>query len=529
LGLHYRFGRFELLPGERQLLDAGQPAALGSRAFDVLNALVEQRDRVVAKEELMARAWPGMVVEDNNLTVQISALRKLLGADAIATVAGRGYQFALPLAPHEMQAAALPQPLSASAPALPDKPSVAVLAFANLSANPQDEYFCDGVTEDIITELSRFHSLFVISRNSSFTYKGKAVDVRAVARELGVRYVLEGSVRRAGERVRVTAQLIDAATGGHIWAEKYDRVMDDVFEVQEEVTRSIVSAIAPQVESSENAKTHQSRPADLSAYEIGLRAWATLQTVTSEAMRPARLEALRLARNALAADPRSALAMRTIAMAQYQEIFFGAADSVDAATEETLRVTTAAIDIDNTDHHAHLWKGMVQFLIGRFEAGLVDLRRARELNPNDAVTAALLGFCEALMGQTERGIRLTTEALRLSPRDPQRPLLLNVLAWANFAAGDYARAAEAAQLSASERPGFPPPLMCLAVCHAAMGEIDKAKAAYRIAYDSAPEFVSGRLGGFKQGNDSYRGRATRFLRMAAGLDPATPAGSTPAG
>ena len=161
---------------------------------------------------------------------------------------------------------------------LPDKPSIAVLPFANLSGDPEQEYFTDGITEDVITELSRFHSLFVIARNSTFTYKGKAVDVRTVAKELGVRYVLEGSIRRAANRIRVTAQLIDALTGNHIWAEKYDRVLEDIFAVQEELTRSIVTAIAPQIQVAEQSKVRRRRPTNLSAYEIAVRAWAAWKT-----------------------------------------------------------------------------------------------------------------------------------------------------------------------------------------------------------------------------------------------------------
>ena len=236
----YIFGRFEVRPDERQVLVDGKAAVLGARALDLLLCLIERRDRVVGKDELLQLVWPGVVVEENNLTVQISALRKLLGPQAVATVAGRGYRFTLTPAtasqsPAESDCVSAPTPTEIDL-SLPDKPSIAVLPFANMSGDAEQEYFTDGVTEDIITELSRFHSLFVIARNSSFTYKGKAVDVRTVAKELGVRYVLEGSVRKAANRIRVTAQLVDSVTGNHIWAEKYDRVMEDVFDVQEEVT-----------------------------------------------------------------------------------------------------------------------------------------------------------------------------------------------------------------------------------------------------------------------------------------------------
>ena len=283
MGRSYGFDRFEILPGARQVLAEGALVNLGSRAFDLLQCLVENCHRVVSKDELIDRVWPGLVVTENNLSVQVSALRKLLGPNALVNVPGRGYQFMLPVtggaksdpaylmpsvAVHDSQdvmarnrrkdqsrrkgdPALEPQGASPIALSLPDKPSIAVLPFLNLSADPQQDYFADAISEDITTELSRFRALFVIARNSAFTYKGRAVDVRTVSKELGVCYVLEGSVRRAGGRVRVTAQLIDAHSGNHLWAEKYDRVLEDVFEVQEEVTQNIVGAIAPQIHAAE--------------------------------------------------------------------------------------------------------------------------------------------------------------------------------------------------------------------------------------------------------------------------------------
>jgi TolB-like protein len=218
-------GRCELQPLERRLLVDGEPAALGARAFDVLLALVEQPGALLTKEQLLDRVWPGLVVEENNLAAQVSALRKVLGGEVIATIPGRGYRFSARM---DTVTPALAPKVGEIDLSLPDKPSIAVLPFSNLSGDPEQGYFTDGVTEDIITELSRFHSLFVIARNSTFSYKHRVVDVRTVATELGVRYVLEGSIRRVGDRIRVTGQLIDALTGNHIWAERYDRVVEDI-------------------------------------------------------------------------------------------------------------------------------------------------------------------------------------------------------------------------------------------------------------------------------------------------------------
>src|SRR5215468_6074875 len=205
--------------------------------------------------------------------------------------------------------------------ALPDKPSIAVLPLLNMTGDPEQEYFTDGVTEDIITELSRFHSLFVIARNSSFSYKGKSPDVRQVGRDLGVRYILEGSIRRSSNRIRVTAQLIDTLTGNHIWAERYDRVLEDIFAVQEELTRAIVAAIAPQIELTEHSKAARRRPDNLSAYEIALLAWAHAWQGYAAGNRTVLDQAIREAKDALAIDPTSVLALHTIAFARGMAVF----------------------------------------------------------------------------------------------------------------------------------------------------------------------------------------------------------------
>ena len=238
-----RFGRFRFDLGRRELWRDGVPVRLGSRALDVLSVLAAARGDVVTKDELLARVWPGLVVEENNLQVQVSALRKALdenksGESYLVTVPGRGYRLIGLIG-------------SSNEPALPDKPSIAVLPFQNMSDDPQQEYFADGMAEDIITALCHMRWLFVIARDSSFVYKGRTVDVKQVGRELGVRYVVEGGVRKAAHRVRITAQLIDASTGAHLWADHFDGDREDIFDLQDQVTASVVGAIAPKLEQAE--------------------------------------------------------------------------------------------------------------------------------------------------------------------------------------------------------------------------------------------------------------------------------------
>jgi TolB-like protein len=236
-GEEVRFGQFRFDLGRRELLRDGLPVRLGSRALDILSLLASARGDVVTKDQLLARVWPGQVVEENNLQVQISTLRRALdednsGQSHLVTVPGRGYRLI----------GVIDSPQGST---LPDKPSIAVLPFQNMSDDPKQDYFADDMVEDIITALCHMRWLFVIARNSSFAYKGRAIDVKQVGRELGVRYVLEGGVRKAAQRVRITAQLIDTATGAHLWADHFDGALEDIFDLQDQVTASVVGAMSP--------------------------------------------------------------------------------------------------------------------------------------------------------------------------------------------------------------------------------------------------------------------------------------------
>ena len=274
------------------------------RAATLLAVLAERATLVVTKQELVARAWEGRAVGDDALTSCVQELRRALGDDPrnpqlIETRHRRGYRLLVPVSAAEPPAKNGTAPESAAPLPLPDKPSIAVLPFQSMSGDPEQDYFADGVTEDIITELSRFHSLFVIARNSSFSYKGKSPDIRQIGRELGVRYVLEGSIRKSLNRIRVTAQLIDTLTANHIWAERYDRVLEDIFAVQEEVTQAIVAAIAPEIELTEQSKAARRRPDNLSAYEIALRATAHAFEAVGKADKTLVEQSIREAREAL--------------------------------------------------------------------------------------------------------------------------------------------------------------------------------------------------------------------------------------
>src|SRR3954452_21279790 len=267
------FGRYRLEP-RGGLLSGTRPVRLTPKALALLSFMAGRPGEVIPKEELFGAVWPEVTVGDAALVTCIQELRKALGDDArrpryIETLHRRGYRFVGKITAVPLAAAARG---TTPALALPDRPSIAVLPFANMSDEPDQEYFADGISEDLITGLSRIRWLFVIARNSTFTYKTRAVDVKQVARELGVRYVLEGSIRRAGKRIRINAQLVDAITGGHHWAERYDRELGDIFAVQDEITRSVVASIEPRLLAAEGIRTHLRSSDDLGAGERVARA-----------------------------------------------------------------------------------------------------------------------------------------------------------------------------------------------------------------------------------------------------------------
>jgi TolB-like protein len=281
---------------------AAEPVALGSRALALLAVLLERQGQLITKDEIMDIVWSGMAVEEANLTVQISALRHILDRDreqssCIQTVPGRGYRFIPPVTRTGSFAVAT-EHRAPGALALPDKPSIAVLPFANMSGDPEQEYFGDGVVEEIITALSRIRWLFVIARNSSFTYKGQTIDVKRVGSELGVRYVLEGSVRKSGSRVRITAQLIEATTGTHLWADRFEGLLEDIFELQDKVASNVAGVIVAALQAAETARSAARPTNDLTAYDLYLRAYAMVRS-SSKQIR----EALRLMEQAIGRDP----------------------------------------------------------------------------------------------------------------------------------------------------------------------------------------------------------------------------------
>ena len=502
------FGAFELRPAQRILLCDSERITLGTRAFDLLCTLVEHHDRVVNKDELMRQVWQGVVVEENNLTVHMSTLRKVLGTEAVTTVTGRGYRFTLPVMPACI-AISTPQALS-----LPDKPSIAVLPLAHLAAEAVDDDVIDGITDELITQLSRFRTLFVISRNSVFTYKGHCVNVRTVARELGVRYVLEGSVHRSTASVRIAVQLIDALAGNQIWAERYDRQLNDVFALQEELASAIVAAMAPQIEISEIGRARSARVENVNAHHLALRAWARARDGLSRSNSGARDEAIALARQALGLDARCGAALNAIVDALSWHIYFDTAHNRAAALDEALDAAGQALALDNADHLAYRGRGWLMMVGCRLPEAISDLRRSLELNPNDAFTLARLGSCESISGNPAGGLEKCLWAMRLSPRDPERFHLLDNLVWAQFSCGLYLQAIDTARQSLREAD-FAGTRLCLVLCLVGSGDVAGAAAEFQQLQQRAPAMVAARLSGVWLASEpELVQRETAFLTAA---------------
>lgn len=503
---------FEVQPSIRQLNKLGEPVPVGARAFDLLLCLIENRDRVMARDELIALVWDGLAVGDNNLNVQVSTLRKVLGANAIITVPKRGLRFGLDVS-HDREVLTEPPLLD-----LPDKPSIAVLPFLNLGNDADFGWFAHSISEGILTELSRFRDLFVVARNSSYSYLGGQTDARKISLELGVRYMVEGSVRVSGLKVRVSALLIDATSGEHIWAERFDRELKESFDVQDEITRAVVIAIAPQIHGIKDRQDRRGSLDNLSAYALAYRGWTTEWSLAMIHDRTSRDEASRFANMALEIDPESALAWRTLAIVHWGHLYHNTTDLRSASLVEGLEAANHAIRLDGRDHHAWRMMGLLHFMAKQPQAGLTELRRAHDINPNCAITLSWLGIYEATHGETHIGVHYAEAAIRLSPRDPSRVSLLVILGFTLFASHDYHGAVSAAESAMQEAPDAAVPYVIAAISYVGTGRIDDAHRAYSHLAKIAPSLAEARLAGnWLATNEDYLRRAHGFFRVAAGL------------
>lgn len=389
------------------------------QVFDLLEHLIRNRDRVVSKDELLAAVWKGRVVSDATLASRINAARTAIGDNGeeqrlIRTVSRKGVRFVGVVSERQEPATA-----EADQPSLklahPDKPCIAVLPFQNMSGDPEQGYFADGMAEEIITALSRCSRLFVIARNSSFTYKGRSVDIREIGRELGVQYVLEGSIRRGGSRLRFTGQLIDAMSGAHIWADRFDGEMSDVFELQDRMAENIVAAIEPRIEFAEIERLKHRPAANLNAYDLLLRAQQLEYDYTEESL----AAAIRCLEEALAIDPYYAPAM---ALAAYCYAQLQAQGWVHSSEGEAkwLRAAWRAVELGKDDGNV-LW--MAAYAVWRFstdrQSAMELAQRSLLINPNSTIALTMCGWMEAVTGNPGKAFELIGRARQLNPRSPR--------------------------------------------------------------------------------------------------------------
>lgn len=519
--LRYRFGRFTLLPRSRQLLRDDIVLPLGARAFDLLLVLIQGRDRVVDKDELMRQVWPVTVVGDNNLYVQIAALRRTLGAAAVITAAGRGYRFGLEIEGSEpwidRRRPAATAPRGEAATAQPDRPSVAVLPFGDLGGEALSARLTHGLCQDIATELSRFRQLAIIACHAAGVEPRRTQDVRTVSAAFGVRYVLQGSVRAVGHDLRVVAHLIDGPSGEQLWAEKYDLQEVERLGPQDHLARAIVAAVAPQITAHACRLAQRTHDGPASAQTLARWAWAQACSGATQYDRAPRDAALRWADQALALAPDCTLALHALAQAQWWQVAHNTADCQASALTHGLSAASRAVELDPHDHQARLWLGQLLCLEQRVEEGLDVLRQAQALNPNCAHTLAWLGFHQATCGDPAEGLTCAQEALRLSPRDPQRACLLAALGFAHFALGDAALAAHVAQTALRDAGRSPMLLVLAVIAWAGSGDLAQARAAFQTLSQVAPRVAQARLAGqWLAACPCYRQRAHSLLRLAAG-------------
>jgi TolB-like protein len=395
----FRFGDHVLDIERRELRRGAEPVALEPQVFDLLIYLVRNRGRVVSKDELIDGVWGGRTVSDSALTTRLNAVRKAVNDSGAAqrvirTLARKGVRFIADLTENAIieGAAAAPEPLLA----LHDKPSIAVMSFANLSGDPEQEYFADGMVEEIITALSRIRWLFVIARNSSFTHKDQAIDVKRVGRELGVRYILEGSVRKARGYVRVTAQLIDATSGAHLWADRFDGSLEGVFELQENVAASVAGVIEPTLQAAEAAHSAARPTTDLGAYDCYLRALVVFRPMTKEAI----LKALGLLEQAIAIDPHYGPALAFAAACHMQFVNYSLAEDPAAARHKAVDLARRALQVASEDTGVIASAAQVLAVFGEDIGTMMALAdHALALNPSSALGWYHSGFIRLMAGK----------------------------------------------------------------------------------------------------------------------------------
>jgi adenylate cyclase len=510
--MRYRFEDYVLDTDRRELRRGADFVPVEPKVFDLLVFLIANRERVASKDDLIATVWNGRIVSDSALTTRVNAARSAIGDSGeeqrlIRTLPRKGFRFVGRVQEEQGPGRTPDGGTSVEPPspalALPDKPSIAVLAFTNMSGDPGQDYFSDGITEDIITELSRFSELFVIARNSSFQYKGKSPDIRQVGRELGVRCVLEGSIRRAGDRVRISAQLIDAVTGAHRWAERYDRELKDVFAVQDEVSRAIVANLVAHVNKAEAERTLLKPPATWQAYDFFMRASDIYNAMWSSFNVADLYEARRLLERSISLDPNYARAYvllsntHVIAWVQPMDEDY----LKPTALERAHHFAQKAVQLDPNRPIAHAHLGAVLTFEGQHEQSVAEFEKAIALNPN--FTDWRFGTTLIRVGEHTRAVQVIETHMRHDPF--YSPWALSTLGLARYMLREYAEALPPLHECTLRAPDISLGHVALTATLAQLGQLDEAHAAAAEVLRIDPKYtIDGtqrRLARFKRPED----------------------------
>ncbi len=476
----YIFENFLLDTGRRELRHAGRPVPVEPKVFDLLVHVIAQREHVISKDELIAEVWKGRIVSESAMATCINAARTAIGDSGeqqrlIKTLARKGIRFVGTVREEQSPSTAVAQePVERSKIVVsqPDRPSVAVLPFISLSDDPEQEYFADGIVEDIIAGLSRMRWLFVIARNSSFTFKGRSVDPKQVGRELGVRYLLVGSVRKAANRVRINAQLVDVSSGESLAAQRVDGTLDDIFELQDQVTASVISALLPSLERAEIARARRKPIESLDAYDLYLRAMSHVYRWTKDSHD----DALRLFYKVIELEPDFASAYGMAARCYTFRTANGWMTSPAADADEVLRLCRAVMVLGQDDAIALCTAGhALARVVGDTETGAQLVNRALELSPNLGSAWFFGGWVSVWRSEPNDGITRFLRAMRLSPVDPQMFNMQAGTAAAHFIACRYDEACAWAELALKDQPEFGSALRIITASHALGGRLQEAQ------------------------------------------------------
>ena len=472
----FSFGDFVFDSARRTLLRGGKPVAVGQRGLQVLQVLLEAQGQVIEKATLFEQAWPGLVVEESNLSVQIAALRKLLGrtpdgGDWIVTVPRYGYQLIGATAVSNAAGEALPGNQGHAGHAPEPRPSIVVLPFKNLSADPAQDYFADGITDDVIAALTRFRWFFVIGRSTSYAYRARQVEARELGRELGVGFLVQGSVRKAAERVRISVELVDARRGRCLWAEHYDFDLTDVFAVQDQIARKVAGSVEPELLKSETDSPVHRRPGSVTAWDLVARGCSFFHQVTEPTHRRAR-EFFRQARQV---DPELAEAWIWLARVDAGILAFGWGEDVAEIRREGLAAAHEAVRRDEKNCYAHYSLAIMAVMSDELDLGIQAAEKAVDVSPSFALGHLVLGMALLYSGEPTAATQPLEQGLELNRHDPHNFVWYNVLALSLLFRGDTEGALGLARMSLKIRPLWRSSMETMAACCARLGRGDEAR------------------------------------------------------